>query len=104
MSLSEKAPPLRYISAVFHGDASPRVGDAGDAFPTSPGRGDSKGDVSPRPLFGGAWGDAGGRDSPRWEMKLPKRGTPGRPPLKRGTSGRAPQKRDSWTSPQIFFA
>jgi hypothetical protein len=37
------------FEAVFHGDASPRVGDAGDAFPTSPGQGHSRGDVSLKP-------------------------------------------------------
>jgi hypothetical protein len=92
-----------HIILVFHRDASPRVGDAGDAFPTSPGRGDSKGDVSPRPLFGGTRGNLGGRDSPRWGTKLPKRGTPGRPPLKGGLLDVPPKKGDSWKSPPNFF-
>jgi hypothetical protein len=39
-------------NSVFHGDASPRVGVVGDVSLTSQGRGDSRGDVSPRPLFG----------------------------------------------------
>jgi len=78
---------------VFHGDASP----------TSSGRGDSRGDVSPCPLFGETSGDLGGRDSPRWGTRLTKRGTTGHLPLKRGTSGRPPQKGDSWKSPPNFF-
>jgi transposase InsO family protein len=65
------------IVPVFHGDASPRVGVMGDASLTSPVRGD----VSSRSLFGETRGDLGGRDSPRWGTRLPKRGTPGRPPL-----------------------
>jgi hypothetical protein len=52
------------------------------------------------------WGDAGGLggcDSPRWGTRLPKRGTPGRPPLKRGTSGRPPPKGGLLEVPPKFF-
>jgi hypothetical protein len=68
--------------------------------PQGGGRGDSRGDVSPCPLFGETWGDATPQGG-GW----PKRGTLGRPPLKRGTSGRPPPKRGTPGSPpQIFFA
>jgi hypothetical protein len=36
---------------MFHGDVSPRVGVTSPTFSTSSGQGDSRGDVSPRPLF-----------------------------------------------------
>jgi hypothetical protein len=97
MALNEKIKEATCIYCtsflpVFHGDASPRVGVVGDASLTCPGRGDSRGDVSPRLLFGEMRGDLGGRDSPRWGTRLPKRATPARLPLKMGTFGRPPPK------------
>jgi hypothetical protein len=47
---------------VFHGDASP-------TFSTSPGRGDSRGDVSPRPFFEETRGDT----TPQGEIYMQQR-------------------------------
>ena len=78
------------IYEVFHGDASPRVGYASRSFPTSPGRGNSWGNVSPRPPFGGNAGKRRGKRFPKCGTRPQKRGASERPPLDWGGCPNAP--------------